>query len=292
VPEIAFPSSGRPQKVTVVVPVLDQADELDQQLTAISTQDLHLPFEVIVADNGSRDGTAAVIRRWTQRDGRIRGFDASARRGAAAARNAGAAQATGEVIAFCDADDVVRPGWLAGCVAALGEADVVAGGLDIGPERGRPPRSPAQLCASEFDFLPAGVGANLVVRTAAVRSVGGFDETMTAGEDIDLCWRMQLQGWRFASATDAVVRKRDRSDAASRRRQAFSYGRHDARLYRRYKQHGMRRNHRLTVKTYAWLILNAPLALLSSRRRAQWTRAFFLRLGRLRGSAEQHLFYP
>jgi cellulose synthase/poly-beta-1,6-N-acetylglucosamine synthase-like glycosyltransferase len=285
-------SDWRPEHLTVVIPVLDQAAELSLQLQAISAQDVTLPFDVIVADNGSSDATPSVIARWTRDDPRFRGIDASMRRGPAAARNAAAAQASGEILAFCDADDIVRPGWLAGCVSALSEADVVAGVLHSGPLDGRSHDPPVQHSAAQFGFLPAGLGANLAVRTTAFRSVGGFDETMTAGEDIDLCWRMQLQGWRFASAPDAVVAKRDRSHPRSRRRQGLTYGRHDAVLYRRYRSSGMRRNHRLTVKTYAWLVLNAPLTLVSGSRRAQWSRAFFLRLGRLWGSAEQRVLYP
>jgi cellulose synthase/poly-beta-1,6-N-acetylglucosamine synthase-like glycosyltransferase len=285
-------SDRRPGHLTVVIPVLDQSAELDRQLQAVAAQDLAVSFDVVVADNGSRDATPSVIARWMRRDPRIRRVDASMRRGPGAARNAGAAQASGDVLAFCDADDLVRPGWLAGCVAALDEADVVAGVFDFGALNGRPDSSPVQQYTAQFDFLPAGLGANLAVRTDAFRSVGGFDETMTAGEDIDLCWRMQVQGWRFAPAPDAVVAKRERSDARSRRRQALTYGRHDPVLYARFRSHGMRRNHRLTGKTYAWLVLNAPLALLSGSRRALWSRSFFIRLGRLMGSVEQRVFYP
>jgi GT2 family glycosyltransferase len=276
----------------VVIPVLDQAALLDEQLQAISQQELQVPFDVIVADNGSHDDTLSVIARWAEHDPRIRGIDASERRGPAAARNAGAAQAAGDALAFCDADDVVRPGWLARCAAALGAADLVAGGYDFDALNGRRGSAPVQHYTSQFDFLPAGLGANLAVRTEAFRSVGGFDETLTAGEDIDLCWRMQLQGRRFMAAPDAVVAKRERTDARSRRRQSFVYGRHDAVLYKRFRSSGMRRNTRLTVRTYAWLALNAPLALVSASRRSVWSRSLFLRLGRLCGSVQQRVLYP
>ena len=72
----------------------------------------------------------------------------------------------------------------------------------------------------------------------------------------------------------------------------MSYGRHDAVLYRRFRGDGMRRNDWLTLKTYAWLLVNAPLTVVGRSRRRTWSRAFFLRLGRLRGSLEHRVFYP
>ena len=279
-------------RVTVVIPVLDQAAELDTQLGAVTAQQVRLPVEIVVADNGSQDGTGAVIARWERVDARVRGLDASAQAGPAAARNIGVAAAAGDALAFCDADDLVAPGWLDACVEALAGADVVAGAFDFGALNGDRAAVPMEYYTSHFDFLPAGLGANLAVRTAAFRQVGGFDQTLRAGEDIDLCWRLQLQGHRFASAPRAVVAKRERSEPRARRLQLVSYGRHDVALYRRFRGHGMRRNDWLTLKTYAWLLLNAPLTVVGRSRRLTWSRAFFLRLGRIRGSLEHRVFYP
>ena len=100
----------------------------------------------MVADNGSEDDTRSCVERWSERDTRIHLVDASARRGAAAARNMGVRSARGSLLAFCDADDVVRPGWLASMWEALADAELVAGvfdfaALDGGPEsRSRFPR--------------------------------------------------------------------------------------------------------------------------------------------------------
>jgi glycosyltransferase involved in cell wall biosynthesis len=279
--------------VSVVVPVLDQARELSQQLEHVLGQESGTPFEVVVADNGSTDDSVPVAHAFARADERVVTVDASARPGPAAARNIGVSAATGDALVFCDADDVVAPGWLAACVRALEDCDAVAGTFDFASLSGGSSAAGVDVYSAEhFGFLPAGLGANLAVRADAFRAVGGFDESMRAGEDIDLCWRLQLAGYEFTSTPDAVVAKRERADAAARNRQQFAYGRHDARLYRRFRTAGMRRDVRLTVRTWAWLVLNAPWAGVSPRRRETWARAWYLRVGRLVGSWEQRVFYP
>lgn len=276
----------------MVIPVYEQAWELDLQLAAVTAQEVGLPYEVVVADNGSRDGTADVIKRWAHADPRVRGVDAAERRGPAAARNIAASTAQGDALAFCDADDIVARGWLAGLVGALTYSEIAAGAIDLASlnDGGRTVTSAEY--GSHFAFLPVALGANFAVRTTAFRDAKGFDERLRAGEDIDLAWRIQLRGGRLVSAPDAVVAKRERSSGPALRRQVLNYGRHDAALYRRFRVEGLGRNGRLTLKTYAWLVLNAPLALAVPGRRSQFSRAFYLRLGRLRGSVEHRVFYP
>ena len=106
-------TSDRPL-ISVVVPVLNGMPWIEHQLLALSTQEVPVEWEVMVADNGS-DGRDPRLASSTgpERDPRFRLVDASARRGAAAARNLGVRSARGGLLAFCDADDVVRPGWVA-----------------------------------------------------------------------------------------------------------------------------------------------------------------------------------
>src|SRR4051812_13101904 len=111
------PTMGERPRISVVVVVKDGEAHLGRQLAALDAQVGAPPFEVIIADNGSRDGTCALVERWIQ-DGpsspdRALLVDAGARPGIPFARNQGVLASTGEVIAFCDADDVVAPTWVA-----------------------------------------------------------------------------------------------------------------------------------------------------------------------------------
>ena len=182
-----------------------------------------------------RMGHASSIERWTALDPRIRLVDASARRGPAAARNIGAADAAGDLLAFCDADDEVQPGWLSACVTGLAKAEVVAGVFDMGLLNGRTPRPLRSAASEQMGFLPAGPGANLAVRRPDFEALGGFSEDLLVGEDIDLCWRFQLGGRRFAMLDGAVVAKREKETLPEVFRRAVSYGRSGALLYRRYR---------------------------------------------------------
>jgi cellulose synthase/poly-beta-1,6-N-acetylglucosamine synthase-like glycosyltransferase len=97
--------------ISVIVPVLNGMPWLAEQLRALVGQECSEPWEVVVADNGSTDETKSVVQEWAARIDKIRLVDASTVRGPGAARNAGARAARGELLAFCDADNVVQPGW-------------------------------------------------------------------------------------------------------------------------------------------------------------------------------------
>jgi GT2 family glycosyltransferase len=283
-------TSDRPL-ISVVVPVKNGMPWIEHQLQALSTQEVPADWEVVVADNGSDDGTPACVRRWSEQHGRIHLVDASARRGAAAARNMGVRSARGSLLAFCDADDVVRPGWLASLWGALAGADLVAGVFDFGALEGCPSSPPVPAATRQLGFLPFALTANLAVRREVFDAVQGFDETLSPEEDVDLCWRLQLAGYRFTVAADAIVEKRERAAGRPTFRAAWAYGRCGPRLYVRYRAKGMRRDLRGAAKAWVWLIAASP-GLVSPARRRAWIRTFGIRAGRLTGSAQCRAFFP
>jgi GT2 family glycosyltransferase len=278
--------------ISVIVPVRNGMPWLEEQLDALIRQRCTADWEVIVADNGSTDESPVVARRWADRHGAVRWLDASATPGPGAARNAGAREAIGDQLAFCDADDVVRPDWLTGCVTGLDAADVVAGLFDFHSLNGHRASPPRPASVRQLGFLPAGLGANLAVRRHAFEEVGGFAEELMIGEDIDLCWRLQLRGFRFAIANGAVVSKRDHPGFKTTFRHGTAYGRSGVTLYRRHRASGARPDLRGAAKSWLWLIMTSPRLVKASRLRNEWAHAAGMRSGRLRESAEERVFFP
>lgn len=287
----AGPSMGADPLISVILPVRDGMPWLEEQLRALAAQKCSEPWEVVIADNGSTDGGRDFAQSWSERRQGFRVVDASGLHGAPAARNAGVREARGDLLAFCDADDCVHAGWLAGCVAALRNADVVAGLFDFWSLNGISASPSVPAAFRQLGFLPAGLGANLAVRRQAFEKVGGFTEEMLPGEDIDLCWRLQLEGFRFDIAKDAVVAKRARSKFGEVFTQAFAYGRSGVVLHGLYRGDGAHRDLYGAYKSWVWLVMSVPL-LAQPQRRIEWARTAGMRLGRLAGSITERVFFP
>ncbi|HLH68473.1 MAG TPA: mycofactocin biosynthesis glycosyltransferase MftF [Candidatus Dormibacteraeota bacterium] len=198
-------------RVTVVVPVRDRPAQLAACLASLRR--LRYPpdrLEVVVVDDGSRSPLPPL--------GQARLVRLPVPRGPAAARNAGAREARGEVLAFVDSDCQAEEGWLEELITELARSGVAAAGGRVAASRERgwleryeAVRSPLDLGAQPASVLPRGrvpylVAACLAVRRADFETVGGFDERLRHGEDVDLCWRLASRGRRIVYQPLAVVR--------------------------------------------------------------------------------------
>lgn len=230
-------------RLSVVIACLDAAQTLGEQLEALAAQPCPVPWELLVCDNGSTDDTLRVAERFGDRLP-VTVVDAGAVRGAAAARNAGAAVARGEWLAFCDADDVVAIDWLDRMCAALRRHDFVAGrfeGTLLNDERTLRSRSLDQtegLQRSGANGLPHAGAGNMGLRLELFRRVGGFDVTVPCLEDTDLSWRVQQAGAELRFVPDLVVHVRLRSSLRDMHRQGVAYGSAYALLEQRYDTGG------------------------------------------------------
>jgi len=277
--------------ISVIVPVRNGMPFIEEQIRALAAQKCAEPWEVVIADNGSDDGTLEFARDWSVTHPNFLVVDASGLAGTSAARNAGVDVSSGEFLAFCDADDVVMAGWLEACLTALQAADLVAGRFDFWSLNSIPPAAPVRAATRQLGFLPAGLGANLAVRKGPFLEVGGFDEQLVPGEDIDLCWRMQLRGFTYAEAADAVVAKRARSDFGEAFRQAYAYGKSGPLLHKRFRRAGAQRDFEGALKAWVWLVVSV-FRIGQPTRRIEWARGAGTRLGRLEASIRLRVFFP
>jgi len=284
------PAHDRPLSLSVVIPCRNAAATLGEQLEALAGQRWHGPWEVVVADNGSTDGSAAIAESFRDRLPALRVVDASERPGPGHARNRGAAEASGEALLFTDADDRVGEGWLAAMGLALEEHDFVAARYDAGllnPEAVA--RSRANFQADSLipytypPFLDHAGGSSLGVKRALHEAIGGFDEGLPALEDTDYCWRIQLADTPLVLAPGAVVHVRYRGAAGGLFRQSFTFGVYNVLLYSRFRSRGMPRLPPWPgLARWAKLVLTAPKLLVPSAR-AAWLGQLGWRLGRLWG---------
>jgi hypothetical protein len=171
-----------PRLVTVVIPVLNGATTIGAQFDALSRQTYSGDWEIVVADNGSTDATAATCAKWTPRFADLRVVDASDRAGPSHARNVGACAARGDLLAFCDADDVVNDRWLEALVAVALDHDLVGGLLradELNDPRVRASRGirNRKSLGRKLGYLAFAPSGNLAVWRTVFDSIGGLDAT-------------------------------------------------------------------------------------------------------------------
>lgn len=291
-----------PPSISVVIPAYNAAATLGEQLEALAGQDYEGDWEVLVVDNGSCDTTAEVARHYAQRLPACRVVEGR-QRGHAAPRNDGARVARGELLAYCDADDVVAPGWLRALAAAACSYDLIGGWLDADPLNDEATRSwhgtyPRDGLRSWL--LPYTGAGNFAIWAEVLRDLGGWSGHYEAGaEDVELCWRAQVAGYRLGFAPDAVVRVRYRTGLRHTARQAWSIGINAERLLRDFAfvrdldlpamAAGRAGDDgggavRRALGRGVWLTTRLYYLLGSRRRRGQWISVGAEYAGRLRGA--------
>jgi GT2 family glycosyltransferase len=266
-------SAGTQRSVSVVIPVRNGATTIAEQLNALDNQaaDCH---EIVVIDHGSTDHTRSVVQGFLGHIPNLRIVDGSGVKGIAGVRNLAAASSVGDIL-WCDADDVVAPGWIRSMASALEEYDVVGGRIEEtflnGPSV-RPRTQQATGLPMACGFLPFAIGANSAVRREVLDHLDGWDPRYRrGGEDVEMCWRAQLAGYRLGFAPDAVVHYRHRSTATSVRQQQKAYGYSQAMLHRDFRARGLRRGSVLrAVRPWGLAVALAPLALIRPQHRLRW----------------------
>ncbi len=196
--------------ISVVVATFNRAARLERAIEALrAQQDPGVPFELVVVDDCSSDGTAALLAAERDRDGiPVRTLRTHSNSGPAAAREAGRRAARGRVIAFTDDDCRPSPGWLAAGYRALGEDPMrIVQGRTLPDPTDADRRGPFSRTIDVSGPDPAFHTCNIFYGRELLERIDGFDtESFSHGaEDTDLAWRALAAGAHASYEPEALV---------------------------------------------------------------------------------------
>ncbi len=236
--EVPFPKRMPWPRVSVIVCTRNGQRTIRDCLEGL--QRLKYPdFEVVIVDDGSIDRTATIVSKYDFR------LIRTENRGLSNARNLGLEAASGEIVAYIDDDAWPDPHWLFYRAAAFLKTNQVGvGGPNIPPPGDGPiadcvanaPGAPAHVLLSdgEAEHIP---GCNMAFRKAALQAIGGFDsQVRVAGDDVDVCWRLQDRGGTLGFHPAAMVWHHRRSSVRAYWKQQKGYGKAEALLERKWPE--------------------------------------------------------
>lgn len=234
-----FPRPTTP-RVSVVVASYNGAGTLKACLQSL--EHLNYPnYEVILVDDGSSDGTQEIAALFPT----VRNLRHQRNQGLSAARNTGIYAATGDIIAFTDSDCRADEDWLHFLVGDLLNSRYAGiGGHNFLPPDDSPiaasvmvsPGGPAHVMLTDrlAEHIP---GCNMAFYKWALLEVGGFDPAYRkAGDDVDICWRLQQRGYRLGFSPAGFVWHYRRNTIQAYLRQQSGYGDAEALLERRHPE--------------------------------------------------------
>ncbi len=227
-----FPESTVWPRISVVVCSYNGARTISDCLDGLAELD-YPDFEVIVVDDGSSDDTSAIASMYDVI------LIRTENQGLSAARNTGMEAATGSIVAYTDDDARPDPDWLTFVAWSFLTTDHTGvGGPNIAPAGDGPiatcvanaPGGPVQVLLTDeiAEHVP---GCNMAFRRDRLQEIGGFDPRFrAAGDDVDLCWRIQDRGWTIGFNPAAMVWHHRRNSVRTYLKQQFGYGKAESLL--------------------------------------------------------------
>jgi cellulose synthase/poly-beta-1,6-N-acetylglucosamine synthase-like glycosyltransferase len=261
--------------VTVIVPIYNGEADLPDLINCLRSQTYPTDrVNYLLVDNGSCDRTSSLIQQAAQESASqgivLQYLKEDRIQSSYAARNTGIRAATGEIIAFTDADCRPQPNWLEELISPIADSSVgmVAGeivalsGKTLLEKHAERHKVLSQQHTLNHPFRPYGQTANLAIRRQVLEQVGLFRPYLTTGGDADLCWRVQQQtSWKLQFAPTAVVQHRNRSTVQEYQSQWRRYGCSNRYLHELHGVELMREN---TTQEYLyllsrWLVKELPI---------------------------------
>jgi succinoglycan biosynthesis protein ExoA len=232
-------------EISIVMPVRNEADAIDETLETVLSQVIDEPFEVVIAEGGSSDGTREILERWAAREPRVRLVD-NPDGGAAEALNRALGVVRGRFLVRIDGHSRAPRDYVARLVRHLrsGACDGVGGRKRA---VGRTPFGRAVAAAHDSRF---GIGDSKyhhagpielvdhvpfgAYRADLARLIGGWDERMHPNEDYEFDYRYGLAGGRLLLDPTIVIDWRVRETPLALAKQYYAYGKARFRTLLRY----------------------------------------------------------
>jgi len=229
---IPFPGNIQWPRISVFVCSCNGAKTIRQTLTALSS--LNYPdYEIVVVDDGSKDATAQIAKEFKTR------LISTENRGLSVARNEALKDEAASIVVYVDDDAYPDSDWLKYIAYTFLTTDFMAvGGSNLLPSEsgviancvGNAPGGPTHVLINDrvAEHIP---GCNMAYRKAALKAIGGFDgQFRSAGDDVDVCWRIQKMGWEIGYHPAAYVWHYRRSGIKTYWKQQYGYGKAEAML--------------------------------------------------------------
>lgn len=277
--------------VSVIVPIYNGEQDVPRLLQALKAQTYPASkAEYLLVDNGSTDKTpqllADAIAPFKSAGLTLKILNETEIQSSYAARNAGIRAASGEFLAFTDADCIPSADWLSALIQPFSDPQIglVAGDIKALPgntlleKYAEYKETLSQKHTLDHPFCPYGQTANLGIRVSAIAQTGLFRPYLTTGGDADMCWRIIKEGkgpigdqWQIKSAPNAIIQHRHRQTAKALYSQWYRYGKSNRYLH---ELHGValtrgfnkKEQQRTLVKWLLRDLPNAALIMLSQRR--------------------------
>ena len=236
--EVPFPADTAWPRVSVVCCSYNGAATIRDTLEGLAGL-VYPDYEVIVVNDGSIDATPAIVGEYDVR------LISTENRGLSNARNTGWQEASGEIVAYIDDDAYPDPHWLCYLAWRFLHTDYVGvGGPNIAPPGDGPiadcvanaPGGPVHVLLSdtEAEHIP---GCNMAFRRDALAAIDGFDARYrAAGDDVDVCWRLQEAGGRLGFHSGAMDWHHRRNSVKTYWKQQLGYGKAEALLEDKWPQ--------------------------------------------------------
>lgn len=226
-------------KVSVVIPVYND-NRIGRCLESLAKQSLDKRFfEIIVIENGTKGRYLEICEKYGAR------YFNMQQKSMPLARKVGLSESQGEIVMFTDADCVANPDWIENMINAFKNKNYVGLGGKI--ERCFPKTKTeiygknVGLGQTELLYLqildkPYVVFANAAFRKYEILKVGGFDEELLSGSDVDLCWKLGLANYKIGICKNAIVFHENRKNAIEYFKIYFRYAVYQSLLFKKYRK--------------------------------------------------------